>query len=307
MSNFCTETRRQTKLNTVCSKGSELKSNNLLSFFDMVSREKIKPAPKELPPLGLLAYMSKEDRQSYKTSSTNNDTSGSRNHQGIQKYTVSKCKNIWDNLDNLPSEKVPRPGTKGAVTLCSLLDLDSSTTTTDPWKEVETQKSAGPLSSTPHHKILTNKGPLDTFRTSANTNPWSFDTDSVNGLETRSTMSRKRQLTPASTNSRPVNSYFSKTKSIWQEFNLSSDEDIVCLSERAASVSSQSSKRKSKRPQKKRGQPKKSPAKSGNTLFSSTRILRSRTECNVKNSQSRQPTPNKPITSSDADVITISD
>lgn len=301
MSNFRSETDKQKKLTVVRSKPADSANHNLLSFFETVSREKREPPEKEPATLGLLAYMSEEDRQTYKTN-WNSSTNSSANHQGIEKYTTtSRSKSVWDDLDSLPPEKVAKTGTKGAVTLCSLLDSDSSNAT-DPWKEYESRSSDIPFSSTPHHKGVTScRGPLDAFSKSGNVDQWSHVTDRT-ATKPNKLKSRRKQLVTESANSRPVNSYFGKTKSVWQDVHPSSDEDIICLSDKADSVTSQSHSKMGKKPQKKRGRPRKSPAKtiSNITAFSRARTLHNDAKSNGPTTPTRQREPCP-------DVITLSD
>lgn len=304
MSNFCAEADKQKKLTVVRSKPAEsVKNQTLSSFFEMLPQEKTGSLEKEPATLGLLAYMSEEDRQSYKTN-WDGASNGITSHQGIEKYTTTcRSRSVWDELDRLPPEKVPKPGTKGAVTLYSLLDTDSSTTS-DPWKELELPHSNIPLSSTPHHKVsVPQEGPLDAFRQSDHVDPWSHHSNrnSSGKMESRvsKTKSRRKRLITEAKNSRPVNSYFSNTRSVWTDLQPS-DEDIICLSENAESVTSSSENRKGGKPQKKRGRPGKIPAKTVKTPSSTPFTLRNKMKSNT------HPTPAKQ-TIVCPDVITLSD
>lgn len=224
MSNFAAADSKQSKIPTnIKSKADKAKPKvhpTITSFFDMVEKEignRNKPAEPE--PLGLLAYM---DNSLSKTGQLKADPGISEKPaKGIERFSL-KRKNVWDDLESLPPQKQLKPGTKGTVTICSLLDSDSNS---DPWMSFENSlgKNPPPNASTPHTKKVS--GPLDVHCAGDRppSSPWSSIAPSKSAQERR-----KEDTRPSI---RPVQSYFSKTRSVWDEYEEKCDDDIVCISD----------------------------------------------------------------------------
>ena len=207
MSNFSTSDSKQTKLKVVKAKGK----NESESFFDMVEREKKNTNSIQPEPLGLLAYMTDYNPAVVEPHSEQTGSSRKRPPDSLDRFSVKQT-NIWDDLSDAPTRKVRKPGNAGAVTICSLLDSDS---TTDPFDELDKQY---PPSSTPHVKSKV-KGTLDYYCTAKNNNQEDNSRSSAPSSQ------------PEIINKTNNKNYFAKTRSIWDEFHQSSDDDIVCVSD----------------------------------------------------------------------------
>lgn len=228
MSNFAAADSRQSKLPTTRKQAAPSSDGNtnkpITSFFDMIDKEnKSKAKVAEPEPLGLLAYMTDYNP----ISNMSNDKKASdkpKPAQGLDRYSL-KRKNVWDDVDRLPPNKQPKSGTKGTVTICSLLDNSSSS---DAWSVFENSlaKQAPPNASTPHVPKAVS-GPLDNFCDADSiTNPWR-EICSEQQAQSAATEQGGSKIT-----AKPMESYFTKTKSVWAEYEQpSEDDDIVCISE----------------------------------------------------------------------------
>ena len=223
MSNFAAADTKQSKLSTTTVRKENTNTNQpITSFFDSVDREnKNKLKISEPEPLGLLAYMTDYNPTS-NMSNHKNATEKQAPAKGLDRYQL-KRKNVWDDVESLPVSKQPKSGTKGAVTICSL--LDNSDSNPDPWAAFENSlaKQAPPNASTPYVPKPVAAGPLDNFCDAENvTSPWK---------DLAATKTKASEHAGSKVAAKPVESYFTKTKSVWAEYEQPSDDDIVCISD----------------------------------------------------------------------------
>ncbi|XP_067948294.1 DNA polymerase kappa-like [Watersipora subatra] len=212
MSNFSSDSAKQKKLTVT------KVDPNSQSFFESIDRSsKIKTGKSSQSSLGLLAYMA-----DYKPSSLQcNSKSSCSNHKAppdsLDRFAL-KRKDIWENKLGISPRKVLQAGSAGEVTVCSLIDSDSAGDNFD--------MTCGkyPLSSTPRRSKNVMK--------SADTDP-SNSTRAISKTRNRNVAAKlpvpSGKIHAKETN-KTVASYFTGTKSVWDDVQQSSDEDIVYIS-----------------------------------------------------------------------------
>lgn len=242
MSNFRSREDNQTELQAG-KRWSERHEQNrcetLGSFFDQVEKEKKNARCDEdtrPTPLGLLAYMTDEDRTAIRGVHTGQS---GRTSSSLDKFSVRR-RDIWDDLESPGKAATSATSTK---TLWNLLDSGCEP---DPWRGV----GNGPSASTPHHKKA-KKGPLDLYSNCPAVDLWSVDSESSVG-STSDVVRRHfrhgvKQANHRSAPVRPVESYFTKTKSVWSDLECSNDSDVICVSENRPSRKEKSVVNKPKR------------------------------------------------------------